>query len=53
MSRQWVIDQINKLRCVDNIPKKDLLKDGFLLQREYELLRTEYYKHKLRNEEWH
>ena len=53
MSRQWIIAQINKINSEGEIPKTILLKDGFLYQPKYDLLRTEFDKYKLKHEEWH
>lgn len=53
MTRQWLINQIRKLKEETKLPNKIITSEGFLYQPKYELLREEYEKYRLDNEEWH
>lgn len=53
MTRQWVLDEIRKIREETNLATRIIASDGFLYQPRCEILRREYKKYRLEKEEWH
>jgi hypothetical protein len=53
LTRQWLLNQIRKIKQETNLPNRIIASEGFIYQPKYLALKNEFDKYRLDKEEWH